>query len=73
MSNFEDRLAHADERVTAERQAEIARAGAALAALGTADCQMCGEPISAARREALPSARRCLQCQIKADRRRKGR
>jgi phage/conjugal plasmid C-4 type zinc finger TraR family protein len=36
---------------------------AALAEPGSGICTDCGEPIPAARRRALPSARRCLDCQ----------
>ena len=34
---------------------------------GAADCVECGEPIPEARRKALPSARRCVQCQSGRD------
>ncbi|MEQ8663936.1 MAG: DksA/TraR family C4-type zinc finger protein [Gammaproteobacteria bacterium] len=42
----------------------VERARRALAAGdGRADCADCGEPIPAARRQALPGVRRCVACQ----------
>ncbi|WP_235528833.1 MULTISPECIES: TraR/DksA C4-type zinc finger protein [unclassified Phenylobacterium] len=34
---------------------------------GTACCVDCGDEISASRRQALPSARTCIQCQSEHD------
>lgn len=34
---------------------------------GRLDCEDCGEPIPAARRQAMPGARRCLACQAEHD------
>lgn len=31
------------------------------------DCEDCGEPIPAPRRQALPGVRRCLACQVEHD------
>ncbi len=50
------------------------RAGAVAAALrplhghGLMSCEACGEEIPAARRQALPSARRCVRCQAEHER-----
>jgi phage/conjugal plasmid C-4 type zinc finger TraR family protein len=41
----------------------IAATRARLSGEGAADCADCGEPIPAARREALPAATRCRDCQ----------
>lgn len=53
------------------RQTEgvIAGVRAALSAPGREDCADCGDDIEAARREALPSAVRCVRCQKKYERR----
>ena len=53
----------------AERDREIERAKAKLALEGNAFCQGCGEEIPPARRAALPSATRCIDCQTKLERR----
>jgi phage/conjugal plasmid C-4 type zinc finger TraR family protein len=49
--------------------AGIARAAEALAEAGTRDCIGCGEEIEASRRAALPSARRCIDCQSRVEKR----
>jgi len=49
------------------------RLKAALDAPGTAECADCGDPIPKARRRALPSAIRCLNCQEYFERIRRGR
>jgi phage/conjugal plasmid C-4 type zinc finger TraR family protein len=54
----------------AERAAAIARALAPLAASGRADCLDCGQPLSAPRRAAMPSAMRCTPCQSALEQRR---
>ena len=36
---------------------------------GLADCEDCGEPIPLARRKALPTARTCIACQARRDKR----
>lgn len=53
----------------AEREREIERMKAKLALEGDEFCQDCGEEIPAARRAALPSATRCIDCQAKLERR----
>jgi len=59
--NFAMELAEA--RVEQERDASVARVQSGLGAEhGSAFCLDCGAPIPAARRRALPSARRCIQC-----------
>lgn len=46
-----------------ERQAGIAAARKPLMQTGAFNCVRCGEEISNERRSAMPSARRCLDCQ----------
>lgn len=53
----------AAQRADQERDAGVARAIAELAAAGALDCVDCGQPIAAARRLAIPSACRCVDCQ----------
>lgn len=51
------------------QQAELAisRIRGGLDGPGSAECQTCGELIPAARRAALPSAVRCVDCQSKVE------
>lgn len=65
-SNWDQELAEL--RVEQERDAGIARARKSLTAQGSLECVGCGEDIDQERREALPSARRCLECQTKLER-----
>ncbi len=51
------------------RAAGIARTAEALAEPGSAECAGCGDEIEPARRAALPSARRCISCQGRVERR----
>ena len=44
------------------RDAAVQDMSAQLAIKGTRDCVQCGEEIPAARREAMPSAKRCIAC-----------
>ncbi len=55
-----------DERI---RAGMIAAARAQIEGEGTDDCEDCGAPIGAARRAALPSASRCVDCQERRERR----
>lgn len=61
IGNFAHELAQL--RTEQEREAEIRRARAALQADGAEFCEECGRPIGAARRQAIPSATRCISCQ----------
>ncbi len=60
---------------TRERLAErIVRIQAALRRIGAGEygrCVDCGEPVSAARLEALPEVERCVRCQERVERRRR--
>lgn len=56
--------------VDAERDGAIARARAELDGDGEEDCIDCGNPIDVARRLALPSAVRCVECQSAYERKR---
>ena len=46
-----------------QRDAAFKTAHDALAKPGQADCDGCGEAIAANRRQAMPSAIRCVRCQ----------
>ena len=61
IGNFEFDLA--EQRAEEEREAEIRRARASLSRRGQDECEDCPQPISAARRRAMPSATRCIRCQ----------
>lgn len=61
IGNFAHELAQL--RTEQEREAEIRRARVALQAEGSEFCEVCGQPIGAARRRAMPSATRCITCQ----------
>ncbi|WP_165825229.1 TraR/DksA family transcriptional regulator [Rhodopseudomonas palustris] len=51
-----------------ERDECIARATARRKGPGATHCVVCGEPIDEARREAMPSAIRCVECQDRRER-----
>jgi len=63
-----DVVDRAEQAVTLAQQAGLAGVHRALAAQGAADCVTCGDAIEPARRAALPSARRCHDCETKAER-----
>lgn len=65
-SNWDQELV--EMRIDQERDAGIARARQSLTAQGSAECVDCGEDIDQERRVALPSARRCVECQTKFER-----
>lgn len=64
-----DELDQAAEQTRRSSEAGIARIRAQLDGAGSAECDDCGEDIPAARRKAMPSARRCVTCQSKLERR----
>lgn len=47
----------------AEREAAIAKAREAVVGVGRSNCEDCGDSIPAARRLAMPSCRRCIDCE----------
>lgn len=53
-----------------QRDAAVARIQTSLAGLGEEFCIGCGDRIEDERRMVLPSARRCVDCQTKVERRR---
>ncbi|ARQ59203.1 TraR/DksA family transcriptional regulator [Rhizobium sophoriradicis] len=61
----------AEELAEKERQAGIRRLQAELQRDGRFDCQDCENEIEPARREAMPSATRCIACQARFERGRK--
>ena len=67
MSRFDESLAASQDLLNAALEREIAGASAALHSDGSAECIDCGCTISLARRRVYPSARRCLECQVYAE------
>ncbi|MCW5720413.1 MAG: TraR/DksA C4-type zinc finger protein [Devosia sp.] len=64
MSGFGERdFETAQLRIEQERSAGIGSVLAAMGRTGSDTCDDCGEMIGAARRQAMPSARRCVSCQ----------
>lgn len=63
VSTDEHLIEAAEAAAACHQEGEIARIHRALGEPGAADCSDCGAPIGAARRKALPSARRCIACQ----------
>ncbi|MDE1917652.1 MAG: TraR/DksA C4-type zinc finger protein [Sphingomonadales bacterium] len=63
MKVTEQMIEAAEAMVARERDCSIALIQAELAAEGEDVCVECDEPISAARKAALPSAERCIDCQ----------
>lgn len=62
----------AEAAVALEADATIAAISAGLAETGSEECDACGDEIPAERRSALPSARRCVDCQAQIERRDRG-
>ena len=58
----------AEAMVAKEAEDQVARIRASLAEGGEDFCIVCDEPIGAARKAALPSADRCIDCQITYER-----
>lgn len=58
-----DGMDRATDITEAWTETRISTVRAQLAAEGTPDCETCGEPIPARRRQIHPAARRCLPCQ----------
>ncbi|WP_435656068.1 TraR/DksA C4-type zinc finger protein [Brucella pituitosa] len=57
----------ADLRAEQERERGIKAAQQALLQEGREDCVACGAAIEPERREAMPSARRCVECQTELE------
>lgn len=68
--NIERGLERAEEFERMERDAAVARIRNNLTGLGEEFCIGCGERIDEARRMALPSAKRCITCQSRMEKRR---
>ncbi len=51
-----------------QRERTIKRIREGLTLKGDAFCRDCGDPIDVARRMALPSATRCIECQTASER-----
>jgi phage/conjugal plasmid C-4 type zinc finger TraR family protein len=61
-------IEQAEAMVQAERDKAIADVRAKLAEPGSEDCEDCGEEIPKQRRDAMPSARRCADCESRRER-----
>ena len=59
----------ADALAAWRRRAESTRTGTDEHGRARTGCEECGEPISAARRAAVPGCARCVECQEEAERR----
>jgi phage/conjugal plasmid C-4 type zinc finger TraR family protein len=68
-TNTERGLERAEEFERMEREAAVARIRNNLVGLGEEFCLGCGERIDDARRAALPSAKRCVTCQTRVEKR----
>jgi phage/conjugal plasmid C-4 type zinc finger TraR family protein len=66
LSEFDREVAQA--RIEQERDASLKAVTKALREIGTAACIDCGATIPPARRCVYPSATRCLECQVIAER-----
>jgi len=60
MSDIVDR---ADIEIEREKQRELNRIAQSLEESGIIDCIDCGDEIPEDRREAMPSAKRCMDCE----------
>jgi phage/conjugal plasmid C-4 type zinc finger TraR family protein len=69
MQTTERHLEAAEAFEAGERDRKVARIRRSLAGAGEDECVDCGEPIDVARRMAMPSARRCIDCQSARERR----
>lgn len=58
----------AERRVELERAESIRRVQTSLSATGSSICVGCGEDIDPERIAALPSARRCIECEKRLER-----
>jgi phage/conjugal plasmid C-4 type zinc finger TraR family protein len=58
----------AEHAVELETAARVAQVQGAVRGQGSDDCNDCGAPIDAARRQAAPFAVRCAQCQAAVER-----
>ena len=63
MESTERQIEAAEAMVARERDQAVARIREGLCLKGDEFCIGCGEPIEPARRAALPSALRCIECQ----------
>lgn len=63
MSNFDERLIAAQDKLAAELDDGIAAASSAVAGKGAETCLDCNKPIPVARRVVAPWAVRCIECQ----------
>lgn len=60
-------IERAEEMVDLERATTIAGIRQRLSEPGSDNCAVCGEEISAQRRAAMPSARRCASCETRRE------
>jgi len=57
----------ANDRIERDTNAALMEASSRVAGDGSDECESCGEPIPAARRQAAPWARLCIECQTEAE------
>lgn len=69
MEDDDNVVAASEAIVEQQTEAAIAEIRATLQGEGAKDCIDCGDEIEAARREAMPSAVRCVRCQDQYERR----
>lgn len=69
----ERQIEAAEAMVSREAASQVARIRAELAEDGEDVCVDCDEPIGAARKAALPSADRCIDCQVDWERKNRAR
>jgi phage/conjugal plasmid C-4 type zinc finger TraR family protein len=61
-------LVAAERAVEQQTAARVAQVQGAVSGQGSDDCNDCGDPIDAARRQAAPFAVRCVRCQAAVER-----
>lgn len=72
MEISERQLEAAEQLESDMRDREVARIRSAMVLKGDEYCQDCGDPIDVARRMAMPSATRCIDCQQLLERSKRG-
>ena len=71
MQSSERLIEVSEAAIEQQRDREVRRIRGDLELRGDVDCRDCGDPIDVARRLALPSAKRCIDCQTKLEKSRR--